>query len=799
MQRTDPTEAEPSTTRRWVSPRALLNATGFLSLLAVGAGTALLLPPARVAGDLPGPSELGQLAPTSIKANRDYIIPDPAATQALRDEAARAVRPVYDFDAPLAEQATERIERAFAYMRGVLDAAADPRKPDRASDQPGAAMPHHAEFLKLLQAVVDEAEFRELAQTGFAPEVERAAELLVRGLLGGELAASRELLLAERADGITVRTLGPTLGGRNERHVRDVERIADLPGVRHDLKRLSQGLPEAPGSVTGLGRIALALPSELSPQGRRAAALLAHRVVAPNLTYNERETRARQLAASEAVKPVVLQYARGERIIGDGERIEARHLLVFRSMLEQARMLDTVQVRLGAALFAMLLSLSIFRLARRTVRRFRPSKRDLVFLTAALLGNLALVRGVLALSELLRDRVPALTPTVAVFLVPVAAGPMLVRLVRSGEASVVFALVCAPLIALQTNAFEPALVGLLASMIAANRLALSGARENALVLAGAQAGGAAALATGALALFGSRLLQPETMAEVLAAALGSGLLSPIAAALVAPLVEALFGYATQKRLHKLANLNHPVLKELIIRAPGTYHHSLLVGDLAAAAAERIDANALLARVGGYFHDLGKAEAPLMFSENQRTENRLDHLPPEEAAQVLKRHIEAGLEMAARARLPRAVTDAIAQHHGRARTSNFYEQALALAANDPQAPPLDERRFRYDGPTPRSREVALVMLADVVEAASRKVAHPSPEAFRALVPQAVEPLLLSGELDDCDLTLAELHQVVEALGDALVKVHGIARSTPPPDSTSDAPSPRSQPPPARALP
>lgn len=769
--------------RFWLSPETLLNATGLLSLLAVGAGAAMLLPPARLSGDLPQADDLGRLAVTSVKANRDYIIPDPEATRALREDAARVVRPLYDFDATLGEQASERIERAFAYMRAQMppegQAAPERRGRSRRASPGGAdpialAQPHYAEFLKRLQAVVEEPQFRELARTRFAPEVERAAVLLVRGVMDGEVAPSRELLYAERDNGITLRTLGAGQAARPERETRDVERIPDLAAVRHALGRLAQGLPEAPGSMTGLGRVALALPAELTPEGRKAAALLAARVVTPNLSYNENETRARQTAAARAVKPVVLQYARGEKIIGDGERIEQRHLLAFRYITEQARALDTFQVRLGAALFAMLLAFSVFRLARRTVRRFRPSKRDLVFLTSVLLANLALVRAVIWACEQLRDEVPLLTNDVAVLLVPLTAGTILVRLLRSGEASVVFALVFAPLVALQVDAFEPAAVGLLASVIAVDRLGRSGVRRAALVWAGLQAGLFAGLAVATLSLFGGHAPLAETGIRIASAVVGNGLLSPLAAALVAPLFEAVFGYTTQHRLHRLVNLNHPVLKELIIRAPGTYHHSLLVGDLACAAARRIDANELLARVGGYFHDLGKAESPLMFSENQRGENRLERLEPVEAAKVLRRHVKAGVELATKARLPRAVVDIIAQHHGKAHAGTFFEKALDQHRAEGSDPVVDEEAFCYEGPKPRTREAALVMLADVVEAASRALPDATPDRLRALVSKVVEPMLLSGQFDECDLTIAELHRVIEALQDALVEVHGLTR-------------------------
>lgn len=764
------------------SPQARLQATGMFVLAAIAAGAALILPPSDVTGELPGDDALGSLAPRSIKASHDYLIPDPEATEGLRRAAARSVRSVYDFDVAVASVAGERLHEAFELARTDQDRglAARPARKNRprkdASDEDltAAADEGYGGFVKVLQAVVDEGDYRELARLRFSDQVERAAQILALGALSNEVAPGRELLIAERGAGITVRPVhAPTALADRELH--DVERIPDIAALRQDLARLAAGQGEAPGSNSGVGRAALALASDLDPATRRAAALLAVRVVRPNLAYNGAETGERQRLAALAVKPVVLQYARGEKIVGDGERIEKRHLIVFRYVREQARTLDDVQVRAGAALFAALLVLAVFRLARRTVKGFRPSKRDLVFLAAVLLGNLALVRGALATCEALRDRLPLLTNEASVLLLPLAAGTMLVRMLRSGESSVVFALVFAPLAAMQLGSHVPVAVGLVASVVAADRL---GRRTGGLglLIASLHAGVAAGLTVLAFALFGGRLLLPETATHVALAMLGAGVLSPLVAGLVAPLAEPMFGYASESRLARLANLNHPVLKELIIRAPGTYHHSLLVGTLAEAAARRIGAHPLLARIGGYYHDLGKAEAPLMFGENQKAENRLEKLPPEAATAVVQRHVEDGLRRAEAARLPRVVLDVIAQHHGTRHAGAFWLRAKELAERDGRPPPPEEL-FRYPGPKPRSREVAIVMLADAVEAASRGLVDSSPERLQALVPRVVESMVLEGQLDECDLSLQDVRQIIIALQVTLVEVHGLTRVEP----------------------
>lgn len=769
-------------------PETRLRATGVLVLAALALGVAYVLPAPSLTHELPGDDALGSLAPRSIKANRDYAIPDPEATAALRDEAARAVRPVYDFTASAADEAHSRVRQAFAYVREevaralaeVLETRPRSRRPAELPEPTDdeflqAARPLRAGFDKLLQVPLDETTFSHLAALRFSPDLERAVAALVRAALAEEIIESRDLLLAERGHGITVRVRN----ARTEHEVTDVESLPDVAQMRRDLALA--GVSDELASVRA-ARLALALPTELDAPTQRVAAALAARIVGATLAYNAVETDRRRHEAAASVKPVVLQYQRGEQIIGDGERIEARHLLVFRYVREQARALDEAQMRSGAALFAILLVAGVYRLARRSIRRFRPGKRDLVFLGVALIGHLALLRATLAGYELLRDWMPWMSAEVATLALPLAMGTLLVRLLRSGESSLVFALVFLPLASIQLGTPTPATVGLVASLFGAERVGRRTGRD-ALLVAGLHAATAAALVVVALALFGGRLL-PETALQAAAAAFGCGVLSPLVAAAIAPLFEATFGYTSAPALGRLANLNHPVLKELIIRAPGTYHHSLIVGQLAEAAARRIGAHALLARVGGYYHDLGKASSPLHFRENQKHENRLEELTPVEAAAVLRQHIAEGIARAQEARLPGVVADFIAQHHGTRLMQGLAPKARELAERDGVA--FDEQAFRYDGPKPRTREAALVMLADALEAASRLVADPTPERLRALVPRIVEPIVLEGQLDDCDLSLADVRRVIEAFQDTIVEVHGLSRVEALPTGTPSQP-------------
>jgi len=227
--------------------------------------------------------------------------------------------------------------------------------------------------------------------------------------------------------------------------------------------------------------------------------------------------------------------------------------------------------------------------------------------------------------------------------------------------------------------------------------------------------------------------------------------------LLLPLVETVFRLTSDVTLLELSDLNRPLLRRMQLEAPGTYHHSMVVGSLAEAAAESIGANSLLARVSAYYHDIGKLAKPEYYAENEPASSRSRHekLTPSMSALVVKSHITEGLELARRQRLPRAVRNAIPEHHGTMVMAFFYHKALEL---DEAARRED---YSYPGPRPRSRESAILMLADGVEGASRALAEPTPSRIRGLVQRIIDERVRDGQLDDCGLTLQELAKIRES--------------------------------------
>ncbi|MEO1268765.1 MAG: HDIG domain-containing metalloprotein, partial [Myxococcota bacterium] len=240
----------------------------------------------------------------------------------------------------------------------------------------------------------------------------------------------------------------------------------------------------------------------------------------------------------------------------------------------------------------------------------------------------------------------------------------------------------------------------------------------------------------------------------------SGLMSGVLVSALLPLIEWAFDYTTDIKLLELADLNHPALRELIMKAPGSYHHSVIVGNLCKEAAEAIGANPLLARVGAYYHDIGKGKNPQYFAENQRQGNNPhDKLKPNMSALIIKAHVKDGLELARQHNLPREIEDFIAQHHGTNLIAYFYHRAKSL--EDPDIPEVDEKDYRYPGPKPQTRETAICLLADGIEAASRAMPDPTPDRLKGLVQKMINKAFADGQLDECELTLKDLNAIAKA--------------------------------------
>lgn len=293
-------------------------------------------------------------------------------------------------------------------------------------------------------------------------------------------------------------------------------------------------------------------------------------------------------------------------------------------------------------------------------------------------------------------------------------------------------------------------------------LFLSGRNErNHILRAGIFVSGVNTLLIFFLQLIGGGQISPIEYVYFILFALVSGVLSSILTIGLLPFFEAGFGLLSTIRLIELSSPNHPLLKKILTDAPGTYHHSVMVANLAESACEVIGANGLLARVGCYYHDVGKSKRPHFFIENQiNIENPHNHLPPETSKDIIIAHAADGAALLKKHKMPKEIIDIAEQHHGTTLLKYFYYKAKE---NDDSA---NEKEYRYPGPKPQTKEAAIIGLADSVEAAVRSMNHPTSEEIRALVNNITKERLIDGQFNECDLTLKEIELIKDTFCEIL---------------------------------
>ncbi len=361
------------------------------------------------------------------------------------------------------------------------------------------------------------------------------------------------------------------------------------------------------------------------------------------------------------------------------------------------------------------------------------------------------------------------------YLIPFSLIPMLATLLYSDlQISLFISLILSTLLALLAK--NDLYLGILSlsSSIISSLLVLGGRRRSQIIRSGMLIGLFQALAL--LFLQNFKILEPKTYLLIFL----NGFICAVAVVGILPIFEYLFKTITNISLLELSDLTHPLLKAMILKAAGTYHHSLIVGNLSEAACEAVGANALLARIGAYYHDIGKIEKAEYFSENQFPHlTKHDALSPSMSKMVIINHVKEGEDLAKRHRLNPQIIDFILQHHGTSLVYYFYRRALE---NFEETPEIEEEGFRYPGPKPNKKETAIVLLADSVEAASRTLKEPTPAKIEELVHKIINNKFIDGQLDECDLTLRDLEKIAKIFIRILVSIYH-ARITYPESSAS----------------
>jgi len=718
--------------RGWVE--RVLGADGLWSALLVGSCLLLVLAPDPSETD-PARFRIGAPAPFEVRATHEVDVVDEARTEELRGEARARVRDVYVHDAERWHELAAALATVFREGRALLE--------DGARD--GAEAPD-ARARRLLASRVPAEALDVLVRRGFDPAIERSASAALEDALDRLVVGNRALL--EREPAIVLLRVP----GHRAQRVTDYGGFVDVDAAR---RRVGEAMGHA---------------LELPAAEQRALIAFVASFVDANVHYDSDATHRRREEAAADVPNVVVRVAAGEPLVRQGETVTQAAL----ERLDAARRATGAQAGTARAvgwLFVLgVLAFFAWRYASYHQRRFRKVRQlhalfTLVLLTMLLAAHVA----PWVVARLVSDLGPPFDDAGrTLYLVPFGAGAVLMALLANGRVATVYAAFTTVLVTLVTGGDAYAMAWTMIVQLA-GVYAISAYRERAALLrAGLVIGSVGAVAALAVDVLrnGPAAAQGALYGALLAwvgGAVGVGLLVSFAL----PPLEWLFNVLTDVRLLELSHANHPLLSRLAVQAPGSYNHSLIVGTLAEEGAKAIGANGLLCRVAGFYHDIGKLANPEYYVENQRGTNPHDHVDPQRSAEILAGHVIDGVRMAREAGLPPQIVEIIPQHHGTRTMAYFLDKARR--AGTPVGS-VREEDFRYPGPKPQSREAAIFMIADAVEAAARTVDEPTSPRLHEVIRQVTQAIILDRQLDECDLTFADLERVHDALLRLLVSMH-----------------------------
>ena len=703
--------------------------------------------------------QIGDVAKKDIKSPKDFLIEDKEATQQKREETARSILTIYDFDDTLASKLEARITDAFKHMRtlpvtanlGAIDEAADEIK----VQEPGEDFPltqtlsRHDLFWKekqaledILGAQVSNDVYNILIKENFSESIKQEIVRLLRIIFLNGIAGNKQLILQQQLKGIIVRTLS----SKKEIHVNDLEKFYSM--------NMAKNVVANTGST---------LLKDFDYPIRNAVIDLTQHLIQPNLTLNKGQTEERRNRALSNVKAVLTQIKKGEMLVREGQKISPLHMAKLQALESETRREHLVFNSVGFILLAISFFVISFTINFRRDGSLTLKNKDILLLCIMLVILFLLSEVSVYLVKGIARNIPySIEASSAFYAIPVAAGAMTVCLLMGMRAALPFALAIAFITAfLFENEFDMFLFFLLSGILGAYWVRNCKERGT-LIKAGLKVGLVNVAIVTALHLFRGSGFELNLLWGWVFSILG-GVSSGILATGFAPVVEMSFSYTTNIKLLELANLDCPIMRKLMLEAPGTYHHSVIVGNLVEAAATTIGANPLLAKVSGYYHDIGKINKPLYFIENQvKNENRHDKLAPSMSSLILIAHVKDGVEIARNHKLGRAIIDIIQQHHGTSLITYFYEKAKQLKGEDA----VNMEHFRHPGPKPQTKEAGLVLLADAVEAASRTLENPTPARLKGLVQRIINKIFLDGQLDECELTLKDLHEIAKSFNKIL---------------------------------
>ena len=647
---------------------------------------------------------VGSISHVTVDATKDVM--DEVATEEKRAAAADAVEPTYRFQQGVKEEVLSSLSEAFQELRTIQQYGVTLRPTD--SENPVPVRPFSEEEIAYALTLVNTLDLDRTQLTTLLRVDTTAFEDMVNTVT----------VAVENSLNTTIRE------GQVSQSIMTIQQIVGY-------------------------KVDVSLTQNIIPTVLRTC-------IKPNMIIDQEATEEARQKAMEAVEPVIC--LQGQNIIRDGDRIT-------RSQVEMLRNLGLLNddnydysVYGGAVILtaiAMIILLMMLRLL------MKDTLKDIRKLSVILI-IVILCFGFASLATLL----PSL------YIMPIALGTILGTVLIGYRAGLVLSIPLAILFGgITTSCSSTTFYDVV--VITINTLAcgaatiwfLKGRPQRVRVLLS----GLISALFAVIMIVGFKLLTSAeniSLSRMLVWGVTGSILSGVLAVALQPVFEGAFRLATPSRLLEITNPNHPLMKRLMLEAPGTYHHSIIVANLAEAAADRIGANAYLARAGAYYHDVGKLKRPGYFSENQRGPNPHEKTDPYVSAAILISHTKDGVLIAQKEHIPPEVTDIIQQHHGVTPVMFFYHKALQMA----DGKHVDINDFRYAGPKPQTKEASIVMLADTIEAAVRSMKDPTPKGIDQFIERLIRGKLEDGQLSDCDLSLHDIDQICDTYSEMLKGVY-----------------------------
>ncbi len=699
-----------------------------------------------------------EVAGSDIKSPISFEFVDEIETTIRKKSAEDAIPPVYDYDLSVYEPVIQGVYKSFREMRSIIGQKPWPKDELKREERIKEFISHKERFdqllgtnqvpLKIFESLVEK-RFSVLFENIIIRLLDRiSSQRIINDLNQFEEAELKQIIVrvVERGGG----------GDEFPVLIKDVRQLFDA--------KKSLAINDIRGSQF------------LTDKDKDTIVKFTQKLIVPNLTPNKQETANRKQKARSAIPAVVVSVAKNQTIVSEGTVLQPSHIRVLDEVSRRTSEGQKDFESIVLALFFISMILVFFSYVRRfSLNKIKVHPKDLTIMGTIAILTVIICKFILFLFvETLQDKFGYIPSSTYKYLLPVAAGPMLVGLlVYSGEVVWLFTVFLSAAFGFMMDMSFSYFIFVSVGGIAAARGVHSCKKRNDIYVAGLRVGLVNMAITILLTLLSSQLEQGIPLLNQVFWNSVAGFVSGVFAAFIAmtlvPLLETVFNCTTDVKLLELSNLNHPLLKDMSVNALGTYHHSLVVGNMIETAAEAIGSNALLSRVAAYYHDIGKTEHANYFIENQKPgHNPHDHLSPHMSKTILIAHVKDGVELGLKYKLGKPIIDVIQQHHGTTLISFFYNRALEN--QDEEIHEVSEEEFRYPGPKPQFKEAALCMLADSIEAAARVLDEPHPMRIRNLVKTIIQRKFMDGQLDECNLTLRDLSIIENCFVRVLMGIH-----------------------------